>query len=212
MEFDVLMQQPEARRDDGWEKLFLEQIVQAKVEIVEDTAKPGPDGWPYLLIKTGSEAREPFLNVLEWAAQRGIGLALNTHKMLPDYIFTYGMLWNYAMNRQFVTQGSTPKAGNVVIAENEEMIVGEPSEQYLPAFVRQVLRDFLQAQGMKEPKVTVLSTKDYKVVDLLFSAESLNDLKPKDFRAMSEAISWFLPLHYNIIIGSEQNLRGFVAL
>jgi len=212
MEIDVLLQQPESKRDDHWEREFLELIVKAKVQVVDQQAKAGPDGWPYLLLKTSPEADQPFLNVVEWAAQRGIGLALNTHKMLPDYVFTYGMLWNYALNRQFVTTGETPKAGNVVIAEGQEMIVGAPSEQYLPGFARKVLREFLQAQGMKEPRVTVLSTKDYKTVDLLFSAESLNDLKPKDFRTMSEAIAWFLPLHYNIVIGSEQNLRGFVAL
>jgi len=212
MELDVLLQQPEAKRDDKWEEDFLQKIPKAKVQVFEEQAKAGPDGWPYLLIKSGPEADQPFLQVLEWAATRGIGLALNTHKMLPDYVFTYGMLWNYAMNRQFVTTGPTPKPGNVTIAENEEMLVGAPTEQYLPMFVRKVMREFLNAQGMKNPRITVLSTADYKVVDLLFSSESLNDLKPKDFRPMSEALSWFLPLHYNIIIGSEQNLSGFVDL
>lgn len=212
MNLDLLLQQPESKRDDQWERDFFGLITKAKVEVTQDQAKAGPDGWPYLLIKSGPQADQPFLQVLEWAATRGIGLALNTHKMLPDYVFTYGMLWNYAMNRQFVTVGPTPKTGDVTIAENEDMIIGAPSEEYLPMFVRKILREFLNAQGMKSPRVTVLSTQDYKVVDLLFSSESLNDLKPKDFRAMSEAISWFLPLHYNLIIGSERNLSGFVDL
>lgn len=212
MELEVLLQLPESKRDDKWETDFLAGIVTSKVQVAEEQAKAGPDGWPYLLLKTGAQGDQPFLQVLEWAASRGIGLALNTHKMIPDYVFTYGMLWNYAMTRQFVTTGSTPTAGTVTIAENEDMLVGAPTEQYLPMFVRKVLREFLQAQGMKSPRITVLSTKDYRVVDLLFSSESLNDLKPKDFKTMSEAISWFLPLHYNIIIGSEQNLGGFVDL
>ena len=212
MDLDLLLQQPESKRDDQWERDFLGLIPKAKVEVTQEQTKAGPDGWPYLLIKSGPQSDQPFLQVLEWAATRGIGLALNTHKMLPDYVFTYGMLWNYAMNRQFVTAGPTPKAGDVTIAENEDMVIGAPSEEYLPMFVRKVLREFLNAQGMKSPRVTVLSTQDYKVVDLLFSSESLNDLKPKDFRTMSEAISWFLPLHYNLIIGSERNLSGFVDL
>jgi hypothetical protein len=212
MDLDLLLQQPESKRDDQWERDFLGLITKAKVEVTQDQAKAGPDGWPYLIVKSGPQGDQPFLQVLEWAATRGIGLALNTHKMLPDYVFTYGMLWNYAMNRQFVSAGPTPKAGDVTIAESEDMIIGAPSEEYLPMFVRKVLREFLNAQGMKSPRVTVLSTKDYKVVDLLFSSESLNDLKPKDFRTMSEAIAWFLPLHYNLIIGSERNLSGFVDL
>ena len=212
MDLETLLQLPESKRDDQWELDFLALIPQAKVQVAEEQAKAGPDGWPYLLVRSGPQGDQPFLQVLEWAATRGIGLALNTHKMLPDYVFTYGMLWNYAMNRQFVTKGPTPKAGSVIIADNEEMIVGAPTEQYLPMFVRKVMREFLAAQGMQAPQVTVLSTVDYKVVDLLFSSESLNDLKPKDFRSMGEALSWFLPLHYNIIIGSEQNLTGFVDL
>ena len=212
MELDVLLQQPESRRDDNWEVEFLKLIVTSKVQVAEQQAKAGPDGWPYLLIKSGPQGDQPFLSIVEWAAQRGIGLAVNTHKMVPDYVFTYGMLWNYAMNRQFVTAGPSPKPGTVTIAENEDMLVGAPTEEYLPQFVRKVLREFLNAQGMANPRITVLSTKDYRVVDLLFSSESLNDLKPKDFRPMSEALAWFLPLHYNLIIGSEKNLDGFVDL
>lgn len=212
MDLDLLLQQPESKRDDKWEADFLSLIPQAKVQIFEEQAKAGPDGWPYLLVKSGPEGDQPFLTVLEWTATRGIGLALNTHKMIPDYVFTYGMLWNYAMTRQFVTTGFTPKPGSVTIAENEDMIIGAPTEQYLPMFVRKVMREFMNAQGMARPRITVLSSQDFKTVDLLFSSESLNDLKPKDFRPMSEAISWFLPLHYNIIIGSEKNLSGFVDL
>lgn len=212
MELETLLQQPESRRDDQWEKKFLELITQAKVQIVEEQAKPGPDGWPYLLLRTGAESTEPFLNVLDWCARRGIGIALNTHKMLPDYIFTFGMLWNYALNRQFVSFVKPPSPGEVKLNAGEEKLIGAPTEEYLPSFVRQVLRDFFAAQGITAPRIAVISNKDYSEVDLVFSAASLNNLKPQDFRSMSEALSWFLPLHYSIVMSSEDQLRGFVDL
>ena len=62
----------------------------------------GPDGWPYLLVRTSAEAAEPFARVVEWLAGRGIGLVVNPHKMVPDYVFTYGMLWNYIETGRFV--------------------------------------------------------------------------------------------------------------
>ncbi len=134
MELDALLQQPEDRRDDQWERDFLALIPKAKVLVVEEQAKPGPDGWPYLLLRSGAGADQPFLQVLEWAATRGIGLALNTHKMLPDYVFTYGMLWNYAMNKRFVTEGPTPKPGNVTIAENEKHDCRRPKRRVSSRF------------------------------------------------------------------------------
>lgn len=212
MEFEVLLQQPEVRRDDQWEQEFFQKVVTAKVEVAKDgVPQTGPDGWPYLHLKSGAQANQPFLQVVEWAAQKGVGLALNTHKMLPDYVFTYGMLWNYAVNRRFVTPAPATKSGAVDIQAGADVLIGAPTEQYLPEFVRQVLREFLSNQGMKEPRIVVVSSKDYRTVDLVFSAQSLN-LKEKDFRTMSKALSWFLPLHYSIVIASEQNLRGFVPL
>lgn len=212
MELDLLLQQPESSRDEMWERKFLDAILSAKVEVMEDQAKPGPDGWPYLLVRTSPNAQEPFRRILEWTAAKGVGLAVNTHKMVPDYIFTYGMLWYFQTSGRFVNPEPAAKAGEVEIKEGEKVISGEPTEQYLPSSVRGVLREFLKAQGFSNPRILVLTSADYKTTDLVFSVESLNNLPQKSHRTMAEALSWFLPLHYSLVFGSEQNLRGFVSL
>lgn len=212
MDLDALLQQPEAHRDERWEKEFLKAIPSTKVELVQEQPQPGPDGWPYLLARTGAAGSEPFIRIVDWTRTRGVGVALNTHKMVPDYVFTYGMLWNYAQTGQFIHPATPPTAGEVEIQPGQRMLAGEPSEAYLPGYVRQVLREFLRAQGYEKPRIVVMSTADFKNTDLVFSVESLNDLKPNDHRTFAAAVSWFLPLHYSLILGSERNLRGFVDL
>ncbi len=211
-DLDSLINQPEASRDDAWEQAFLKQIVTTKVQVSQNQPQRGPDGWPYLLLKTGPDGQEPFTQVVQWSAPKGIGLAINTHKMLPDYIFTYGQVWNFVETGQFLSTTTAPSAGEVEIAAGQKVILGAPSEKYLPKYVRQILREFLAAQGFRDTKIVVMSSPDYKVVDLVFSIESLNNLKPKDHPTMAEALGWFLPLHYSLIFGSEQSLRGFTAL
>src|SRR6185437_10071519 len=97
MDFATLIQQPEARRNEAWEKDFLALFPGLKVELESDQPVNGPDGWPYLLIKTTTGAgAEPVADIISWLADKGIGLVLNSHKMVPDYVFTYGMLWYFA--------------------------------------------------------------------------------------------------------------------
>ncbi len=212
MELDQLLQRPEAARDESWEQEFLKAIVPTKVLMTADQAQAGPDGWPYLLLKTGPEGTEPFSRILDWASGKGIGLAINTHKMVPDYIFTYGMIWNFVLTGYFVNPSSAAAAGEVNISDKNAVVVGEPSPQYLPPQVRSVLREFLQAQGFAKPRVVVVTSKDFKTTDLVFSVESLNNLIASQHRTFAEALSWFLPLHYSLVLSSEKTLGGFVDL
>lgn len=211
-DFDTLINQPETARDEAWEKAFLDGILQTKVELVQNQPVKGPDGWPYLLIKTGPQGLEPFPQVVQWAATQGVGLAVNTHKMLPDYIFTYGQTWNFVETGLFISTTTAPSAGVVELSAGEKVILGEPSEKYLPKYARDILREFLKAQGFSNPKIVVMSSPDFKIVDLVFSLESLNGLPPSEHRVLAEALGWFLPLHYSLIFGSEESMRGFTAL
>ena len=78
--------------------------------------------------------------------------------------------------------------------------------------MRGVLREFLKAQGFANPRILVISTPDYKQTDLAFSLESLGGLAPKDQKVLAEALAWFLPLHYNVALTTEQKLPKFTAL
>ena len=208
MDFEQLIQQPESLRDDVWEQEFLHQVAQTNVELIKEQPAEGPDGWPYLLVRTGGS--EPFVKVAAWLATRGIGLAVNSHKMVPDYVFTYGMIWNFKQTGQFVSEPSQNSPGEVRLGP--DAIFGAPTEEYLPGYVRNILRQFLGAQGFEAVRIAVISSGDFKTVDLVFSEESLKIQGEAQQQTLAEAISWFLPLHYSLVFASEQKLPGFIAL
>jgi hypothetical protein len=214
MDFETLIQLPESLRDDAWEARFLDGILTTKVVVEAEDPKPGPDGWPYLHLRTGGEGQEPFHRIVKWASGRGIGLVVNAHKMVPDYVFTYGMLWNFIETGRFVLPVKPVAATEeVVLQPEQELMAGAPTEKFLPGYVRSVLREFLTAQGFSRPRILVLSSsRDFTQTDLMFSLESLNDLAASARPVLAEALSWFLPVHYRLVLGSEQNLPAFVDL
>lgn len=208
MTLKTLTEMPESQRQDQWEWQFLEQIVPAKVQIVHDEPRPGPDGFPYIHLRTDT-GDEPFLKVVNWAASRGIGLVINPHKMMPDYVFTFGMLWNFVETGKFVAASDTPPTDLKI---DSETIMGAPTDAYLPPYVRSILKEFLAAQGFPSPRILVATSKDFKQTDLVFSVESLAAIEPQDHPVLAEAMGWFLPTHYSLVFASEKKLPKFFSL
>lgn len=207
-----LISQPETYRDDEWERAFLQAFVDAKVALVSDEAQKGPDGFPYLFVKTSAEGKEPVVRVVQWLSERGVGLAVNPHKMMPDYIFTYGMLWNYRETGQFITNVQPTSPDRVTYKQEDKWVFGAPTEKYLPVYVKRVLREFFTAQNIPVPKILVATSPDFTQTDLLFSLESMGSPEAHDHQRLAEVISWFLPLHYSIVLANESGLPQFVGL
>lgn len=214
MELDWLLQQPEKSRDQAWETAVLDGLINTNVQLQSAEPQEGPDGWPYLFVKTGPGGTEPFARIVDWLAGRGIGLVVNAHKMLPDYVFTYGMLWNFKETGRFVwPEFERVATGSIQLLNDQQTVMGAPTEKYLPSYARSVIRDFLSQQGFSQPRILVVSqAPDYKVTDLVFSIESLGGLEEKDQKTMAEALAWFLPLHYSLVFASEKGLPPFHPL
>jgi hypothetical protein len=232
--FDELISTPLDQRDADWEALFLREFPMQKVRVIFPDAKPGPDGWPYLFVesqpaqgKGGAavevagveqsaelDGDEPVLNILEWLSIRGIGLVLNPQKPTPDFVLTYGMIWNFRERGSFVSTDSTasaPKSGEFRLNPGEQVLTGAPSETYLPKYARQILKQFFLDQGVIGPKVLMVSG-DKVHYDLCFSLESLGRPPVKEHAGIAEAIAWFLPAHYSVALISEKTVPGFQPL
>ena len=214
MDLETLIQQPESRRDSAWEMQFLDALLPTKVDLVEEEPQTGPDGWPYLIVRTSPDGQEPVDRVVRWLAERGIGLVINPHKMVPDYVFTYGMLWNYVQTGRFVQPAAQPATieESMIMEPGQKLVMGAPTEAYLPLSVRKIQRYFLSSQNLTEPRILVISTPDYKQVDLAISLESVGNLNSADQKSLAGALSWFLPLHYRLVVISEKGLPAFVPL
>ena len=209
MEFEKLISQNETQRDEQWEMDFLKKFTEQNLSLSSQDPQTGPDGWPYLLVKTG-KGTEPCLKLLEWLSERGIGMVLNVHKQLPDYVFTYGMIWGYREYGKFLSIDDNTPSLQVEFKEGAEPLMGAPSEQYLPEYVRVILRQFFKDQELEKVKVLVVHEEEQ--TDLYFSLESLGNPQESEHEGVAEAISWFLPVNYSIVFTAEENFSQFYDL
>ena len=209
IDIKALTEVPVSKRDESWEGEFLKSLPHTQLRIVNEAPVAGPDGWPYLLVATDGD--EPFLKVAQWLVQQGIGMVVNPEKPIPDYVITYGMIWNLRERGEFFTKISAPRTGPVELKHGQQVFAGPPSEAYLPKDVRGILREFLRQQKVEHPKVLMVS-EDQVRWDLALSLESLGSPPESEHAGIAEAISWFLPGHYSIVLMRESALPGFVEL
>lgn len=212
-ELDLLLEAKPVQRDEAWEKKFLAALPQTPVKLLSQTAQEGPDGWPYLMLGTGEDADEPLANVLHWLSTRGIGLALNPQKSTPDFVLTYGMIWNFRERGEFITSdvSAKPSKGDIEIKEGQEILTGPPNESFFPSYARAIVKQFLLDQGAFAPKILMVSF-DRENYDLCFSIESLQSPPQHEHAQIAEALSWFFPSHYTISLVSEKAIAGFIDL
>jgi hypothetical protein len=202
-----------AARNREWETEALHLLSKLNYQLIYKEAKEGPDGWPYLWVTPveSEQGSESFRHITNWLQSRGIGLAiLPAAGEQPDFVFSYGMIWNYIETGKFVVEGGT-QGGDFTLKDGQTAWVGSPSEEYFPSYARGILKRFLMDQGVLNPKILMVS-QDQKHYDLAFSVESLGNPDKSEWEGVLQAFSWFLPTHYSLAMLSESVFREFVDL
>ncbi|OFZ15458.1 MAG: hypothetical protein A2Z20_12250 [Bdellovibrionales bacterium RBG_16_40_8] len=198
-------------RDEAWENSFLKSLPSAKLRVLDESPRTGPDGWPYLMVVLDASGDESASKVLTWLSDKGIGLVINPQKESPDFVLSYGMVCNFRERGKFLSPIINEITGQVQFSAGEKVYAGEPSEDFLPGYSRSILRTFFQGNKIEKMKVLVVSP-DQKHYDLCFSLEAFGLLEEKDHNRILESIAWFLPSHYSIVLISEKNLPPFYEL
>ncbi|MNJ91233.1 hypothetical protein D3C87_88810 [compost metagenome] len=211
MTLNDLTKIPDEQRDQKWENDFFMALSQGNLKLLTPDPQQGPDGWPYLLVNTDESAQEPAQKIIQWLATKGMGLAVNPHKEYPDYIFSYGMIWHFKETGLFYQTAEEAPVGVIEIKEGTKLQAGPPADHYLPKYVRSILREFFRDQNVLVPKILVMSS-DQKHYDLAFSLDSLRNPPETEHQGIAEAIGWFLPPHYSIMLVKEEGLPPFVDL
>jgi len=211
MTLHEILQTPDAERNTTWENQFFQALTQGNLKLLTPEPQTGPDNWPYMLAETGDDATEPTSNLIRWLSDKGIGLAINPRKEYPDYVFSYGMLWSFKETGFFFKPVQERPTGAVQLEASKLVHAGPPTEEFLPGFVRKVLRDFFRDQGILRPRILVMST-DGVNYDLSLSLESLGNPPESEHQGIAEAVSWFLPPHYSLMLIPENGLPPFSDL
>ena len=211
------LQTKEEDRNQDWDEKFFKLFSECELIFLSEDPQQGPDGWPYLLVEIASNneasgRRDSAQRVLHWLSSRGIGLVVNPKKLpYPDYVFSFGMIWSFRETGYFLKFENNALDKNFVLDAETTVTTGPASAEFLPPYVRGIIRDFFRDQSVFEPKILMISV-DGKNYDLCFSLESLGLPPENEHEGILEAISWFLPPHYSIAIVSEKGLPSFEPL
>lgn len=213
-----LLQVPAARRDAVWRAALHEAVKEPLFVRGSPSVFRGPDRFPYLALflpppgAPGERISIPGL--AEWATEEGVGIAINPHAQGADWVFTYGDLFTLRHFGAFeVPQAADTAAGREVLPQGERLIIGAPSESFLPGYVRRVLRRFFREQlGIEEPGVFLIQpvggATPPRLVFSIFPEDVPGDtvaLAEQAFHGMLKGVSWFLPRHYDLIAISRDS-------
>ena len=207
----------EEDRNQNWDEIFFKLISESQLSILTEDPQQGPDGWPYLISETEvapqAARQDSAQKIFHWLSTRGIGLVVNPRRTpYPDYVFSYGMIWSFRETGYFIKYQNILNDNQLVIDPNTPIKAGPPSEEYLPNYVRTVLKDFFRDQTVFDPKVLMISTDNGTNYDMCFSLESLGNPPENEHEGILEAIAWFLPPHYTLAVVSEKGLPEFISL
>ncbi|MEO7033291.1 MAG: hypothetical protein ABI548_05485 [Polyangiaceae bacterium] len=211
-----------AERNDAWRSQFLEALPQASFRCGTPQVVRGPDGFPYFQLLLPEPGMEFQCFVIEqmkadFLLQNGFGIVINARESGPDWVLSHGDIVNLHVNREFYTEHSafSTAQADEVTAEDEQVLVGQPSEAILPAPTRKLLAQLLQAHGIATPKAALIIRQSPSGArqSLVFNFTPETFPSPDLYHSVMRALPWYLPRHYALVGMAESALGdGFAPL
>lgn len=203
-----LMDTPTPKRDALWEQNLLEIFADSSMFMKHDEPFQGPDGYSYVAVSSVNDENKESVDIkdlLNWCYETGVGLVLNLkEKKSPDYVFTNGMIWNYLLRGSFVNEikKDQEKQNNQV---QDKILVHEIAEGFLPKVVRNNIKEFLNTNGFKDIKISLLSGGQDTDYQIIWYSKDFSTFDEKTGITLLESLAWFLPGDYNMGLSKEDN-------
>ena len=211
---------PKSQRDNQWYQEFYEHAADASFACATSQTLTGPDGFTYFILQT-PEAGKPFDSFCirnmtnDFLLERGWGVVFNPGPdKSADWVFTYGAIVNLHLTGHFITAVDDRDIQNIEFTNNvgkikkeEQVMIAQPSETYLPKATRAALSRFLQSKGIKRPKVMMLSSHSGgKIIrKLAFNIPPENYPVATELDYLMQLTGWFLPNDYILVPLSERH-------
>jgi hypothetical protein len=205
---------PQAERDNQWYNDFYQNVPTASFACDNPQVLAGPDGFPYFILRT-PEAGKPFESFCiqnmkdDFLVERGWGVVFNPREdRTADWVFTHGAIVNLKLNNEFYSAIEESQNQNIEFTKTvgatrkpEQVMIAQPSEDYLPKGTRAALRKFLKSKGIKNPMVMMLSSVNEGTVlrKLAFNIHPENYPVVSQLDYLMQQVGWFLPNSYYII-------------
>ncbi len=195
---NTLCKVPALKRGVKWEESLFKAVADSPIFLVKNQPFQGPDGFSYMHISSKLGIKINKNDFFKWCFKFGIGLVLNLQdKKTPDFVFNYGMVWNFLYKGTFINTVSPD------LKESSDTYVHEISKSFLPKEVRKNIRIFLNINKITKAQLTLVSGGAKAAYELLWYFPELKKLEEKEQIALLKAISWFLPLDYRLAWADE---------
>ncbi|PXV63334.1 hypothetical protein CLV62_11451 [Dysgonomonas alginatilytica] len=202
-------------RDENWREKFFENVADASFACSDPQIISGPDGFPYFVLNTPEPNKQFQCYVIknmipDFLLEQGFGVVINPEKGNPDWVFSYGDIVNYHLKNEFYTKSDNwdMQKSDEVIAKEEKVLVGQPSEYIIPVQTRAILRMFFESLQITDAKIALLNRPKGEE----FSQQLVFNLTPDKFKdrehfnTVMAYVSWFLPKHYSYASMEESSL------
>ena len=213
---------PKENRNENWTKQFLSAIPEASFRGTNPQIVTGPDGFPYfqlLLPEPGVGFQCFVIDKMkdDFLLENGFGVVINPTSTNADWVLSYGDILNYHLNKTFYSSDSlfSNETKDEVIKEKEEVMIGQPSETILPKMTRNILRTFLERNGVESPKILLMMRRNGETVtqDLVFNIVPENFENVNTHRTVMHTLAWYLPRHYSFVGVDEKTFeKSFMPL
>lgn len=209
--FNVLTAKP----DEKWQQTFFENVADASFMCGDPQVIQGPDGFPYFELNIPRPNTEFQCFVLrhlkdDFLLQNGFGVVIHPAKSPPDWVFTYGDIVNFHLRNEFYTnipEGTLPS--EEIITEEEQVLIGQPSQALLPQHTRNVLRVFLKYHGIQDAKLLLMQRQFAgSPQELVFNMTPDKFPSQQQYENVMRSIGWFLPRHYSYVAMEESTFPG----
>jgi hypothetical protein len=143
----------------------------------------------------------------QFLLKNGFGAVINPQKSDPDWVFTYGDLMGYYINGRFLQHDErfdTGKKEMEVLEKEEDVLIGNPSENILPALSREFLRGLFE-QFKLPTKVALMMRKSKNSSGKEGSLSLVFPFTPEMFRSKEQfgqflkMFGWYFPRFYSVL-------------
>ncbi len=200
----TLLSVPPELREATWVDAFFEAVTNASFAAGEPRMIQGPDGFPYFVLRT-PDPHQLFdaysvAFLAEEATRKGFGIVLNPGPGTADWVFSYGDIAGYRMTGTLRPMPPLrPHQPHEVTQEPEEVMLGNPSDEALPGYVRRVIHQHFKRMGLEQPAVLLMHRPSVPESNLVFNVFPEMFASEEDFRVALGSVSWFLPRHYSVL-------------
>lgn len=213
-----LMETPFKERDESWRDRFLGCVATSNLKLGDPEVVMSDDGFPYMqlqTVKTGEKFHSfTITHQLDKLLSQGFGVVINPEKGQPDWVFSYGDLVNLKLNGEFYSAKSvfSNPTEYASVGQDEDILVGQPSESIFPDFLRQQVREFLHYSGLRNAKVMLIArnyTDEEKASqDLVFNIMPTQFATEREFNTIMNTLQWMLPKHYSFFGIDELSIEN----